>query len=257
MRKEIVSEISEILATDYMLRDFNIMYRINRSRRICPSENYISNIVRKKDSYIHESEGNVCVEMDKLQQLLFPIFENRIFISHFSKNINFARCLQDVIYKNTGSQPFIDSEVWDNIYNIILNTSRDYGFVEEYELDDGRTIHVHDMNEYNNIAKNLFVAFAIILQRAIEQSAAFVFICENQDIVDGRLSDEIRITSPWVAQEIYASSLIPEDERLDESAMTNMSKEASIEFLHKVSVSHLHKVQIPELIDILKQNVQH
>lgn len=257
MCEEIGGDIAEDLAADYLLRGFKVRYRINTNRKLIPGRGNISNIVDREDSYIHRHDRKISIEMEELQNVLFPIFDNNVFISHFSKNVGIAKRIQETICRNTGINPFIDSDVWANIYKLLLNISEYCGLVTEYKLRDGGTINVHNLNEYNNIAKNLFVAFAIILQKAIEKCSAFVFVYENNDVVGDCLSDEIRITSPWVAQELYASSFIPETSRLDENVAAAMQKRASLEFIHKVSISHLHPTSLSKLINELKKYVQY
>lgn len=236
---------------DYIASDLIIMYRLNGKAQRVGSDNKISSIKKHKESYIKIIKGKPYIDTDSLEKILFPVFTNQIFISHFSKDENRASQIKYLLQSHTGFEAFIDSDVWDNIYELMTFLQDRYCKQESVVLRDGSGLCLYDVEQYNDITKNILLAFSITLQRVIANSCAFVFICKPEDILDGKLSDKISISSPWVAQEIYAASLFPHWGKLDESSRQGMSKSASIGFCHDVSIRHLQEVKLSKLIEAI------
>ena len=202
------------------------------------------------DRLIEKTDSIPRVDTALVRQILFPYAEGSIFISHFYDERDYAMKIRDRISAETGLKCFIDSEVWGSVYDLLDALQ---GHVKKWNMRSIRTDNisqVYSLEECNDVAKNVFSILSLALQDVVLHSPVFIFVSEEK--AEQKIKDQILVGSPWVAQEIYTSSLRNVSKKIFESIQANMSKKASVEFIHTVSVAHLKEGSVEDIIKDLK-----
>lgn len=179
--------------------------------------------------YCIPMEEGCSLDAEKFSNALFPVPERVVFISHAHENAEEAKALKNYLeYKNSDIQCFIDSEVWGNVYDALSRLQTRFGWRES-----GLKI-----DPCNEIARNLFLILSMALTKAIWNCLAFVYLP-----VEGEDMNDTFINSPWIAQELLASSMFPEfnDYFIKESRETVKASSSYLTFRYRADVSHLKK----------------
>ena len=179
------------------------------------------------------------LDADKFSNALFPTPERVVFISHAHENAEEAKALKNYLEdKNSDIQCFIDSEVWGNVYDALRILQIRFGWRES-----GLKI-----DPCNEIARNLFLILSMALTKAIWNCMAFVYLP-----VEGEDMNDTFINSPWIAQELLASSMFPEfnDYFIKEGHEMVNASSSYLTFCYRADVSHLKEGTPSELADKL------
>lgn len=189
--------------------------------------------------YCIPMEEGCSLDAEKFSNALFPVPERVVFISHAHENAEEAKALKNYLEdKNSDIQCFIDSEVWGNVYDALRSLQTRFGWRESgLEIDP-----------CNEIARNLFLILSMALTKAIWNCLAFVYLP-----VEGEDMNDTFINSPWIAQELLASSMFPEfnDYFIKESRETVKASSSYLTFRYRADVSHLKKGSLAELANKL------
>lgn len=185
------------------------------------------------------TEEGCSLDAEKFSNALFPVPERVVFISHAHENAEEAKDLKNYLEdQNSDIQCFIDSEVWGNVYDALWILQTRFG----------RKKGVLTIEPCNEIARNLFLILSMALTKAIWNCMAFVYLPgEGEDMND------TFINSPWIAQELLASSMFPEFSHYfikEGHEMVNASS-SYLTFRYRADVSHLKKGSPEELANKL------
>lgn len=185
--------------------------------------------------YCIPMEEGCSLDAEKFSNALFPVPERVVFISHAHENAEEAKALKNYLEdKNSNIQCFIDSEVWGNVYDALWILQTRFG----------RKKGVLTIEPCNEIARNLFLILSMALTKAIWNCLAFVYLP-----VEGEDMNDTFINSPWIAQELLASSMFPEFSHYfikEGHEMVNASS-SYLTFRYRADVSHLKKGSSAEL----------
>lgn len=227
-----------------------IRYRVHREGYTSWNSGARPDIGKKRDivesieQSISQANGELIFDAEEFSSRVFPTPHNMIFISHLSKEVTAAKWVARILEcKLSHIHPvrcFIDSEYWGNAYqalNILQN---------QYAVKNGR----YGLHKCNDIAKNVYAMLSLALQKAIKESMMFIFVPpagQNTTVDMETLSTE----SPWIAQELLTSSLIPECMR--KLACENFSAAADVHFTYEAPIAHLSEATVLGLIEQLNQ----
>lgn len=189
--------------------------------------------------YCIPTKEGCSLDAEKFSNALFPVPERVVFISHAHENAEEAKDLKNYLEdKNSDIQCFIDSEVWGNVYDALRSLQTRFG----------RKKGVLTIEPCNEIARNLFLILSMALTKAIWNCMAFVYLP-----VEGEDMNDTFINSPWIAQELLASSMFPEFSHYfikEGHEMVNASS-SYLTFRYRADVSHLKKDSLAELANKL------
>ncbi len=189
--------------------------------------------------YCIPTKEGCSLDAEKFSNALFPVPERVVFISHEHENAEEAKVLKNYLeYKNSDIQCFIDSEVWGNVYDALWILQKWFG----------RRESVFKIDPCNEIARNLFLILSMALTKAIWNCMAFVYLP-----VEGEDKNDTFINSPWIAQELLASSMFPEfnDYFIKEGHEMVNASSSYLTFRYRADVSHLKEGTLSELADKL------
>ena len=203
-------------------------------------------IVESIEMSISQPNGELIFDTEKFSSQVFPTPHNMIFISHLSKEVSVAKGVAHILeYSLSHIRPvrcFIDSEYWGNAYLALDKLQKKYAVENEY----------YDLHKCNDIAKNVYAMLSMALQKAIKESMMFIFVppAGQNTTVDMKT---LPIESPWIAQELLTSSLIPECMR--KSACKNFSVAADVHFTYEAPIEHLSEETVLGLIEQLINSI--
>lgn len=199
------------------------------------------------------SGNNVTFDAAKFSKLVFPTPQNMIFLSHAHSEVDVVREIAKELESNFSSikpvRCFIDSEYWGSVYRAIDNLKTQHALKPGH--DD-----LYLCMQCNEISKNLFMILSMALQKAMRDSLMFIFVPPaGHEETDTDL-DTLTTASPWIAQELLTSSLIPEYREMKKVAESVMASAVpSIEFKYEAPWNHLHKGNVVDAIQDLKNAV--
>ena len=184
------------------------------------------------------------INAKELEKALFPVPKNVIFISHLHKDVDYVRQVRNKIQTSVNGrfQCFIDSDVWGNVYDVILSLAG------EIRQKNGSL----NFKDHDDISKNMYMILSLALQRVISECFLFVFV--PPAVHDEKHPNIFNTHSPWVCQELFSSSLFPSGEILMEN-MTKSSeiKSPEIQFTYDAPLNHLTRTTLDEFITSLVQ----
>lgn len=195
--------------------------------------------------------GNrVTFDAENFSKLVFPTPQNMIFISHAHREkkvaCEIAKVIESTISATKPVRCFIDSEYWESVYRTIDNLKTQHALKPGH--DD-----LYLCMQCNEISKNLFMILSMALQKAIRDSLMFIFVPPADQDAPVADMDTLTTSSPWIAQELLTSSLIPEWQEMTKIAESvQATEEPSIEFKYAAPWKHLHKGTVNDAISSLK-----
>ena len=186
---------------------------------------------------------NGYISAELLQEQLFPSTQAKVFISHSSADAAVALMLKAKLQEE-GISAFVDSEVWENVYEIL----------ERYQFPEGVT--KIPAEEGNDKSKQLFLMLAGALCKTIYQSACFVYVVPStKELEDGKVLS----TSPWLAHELGIAEMIyiMQQPREKSAAMVNESI-ANMPLLHDVSAPFIEEMEksCDKVVNFIKEKVK-
>lgn len=233
------------------------MYGMRKIRYRIHSEGYTSwksgerpdiskkrDIVESIEKSISQANGELIFDTEEFSSRVFPTPHNMIFISHLRNDVYAAKGIASMLeYSLSHMHPvrcFIDSDYWGNAYQALNILQNQYAEKNGY----------YDLHKCNDIAKNVYAMLSMALQKAIKESMMFIFVppAGQNTTVDMKT---LSIESPWIAQELLTSSLIPECMR--KSACENFSAAADVHFTYEAPIKHLSEETVLGLIEQLNQ----
>ncbi len=233
----------------YMDNDEEIYYRFNGGARSISEEPTFRELKYLQYHMAPHDVVNILsdpeIDAEKLGNALFPVPHRVIFISHFREDIDRVGSIKRKIERNTKGklQCFVDSDVWENVSAAIDLLAYKNAILPDREL--------YDREEYDHIAKNMYMILSMALQKAIHECCLFVFIPPIKSTIG--LNGIFETHSPWVWQELYSSSLFLEYKGVLQENFPETGKRAHYitKFNYSAPLEHLTKTHLSQLIDML------
>ena len=195
------------------------------------------------DTMFQEAIINGYISAELLKEQLFPSTQAKVFISHSSADVAVALKLKEKLQEE-GISAFVDSEVWENVYEIL----------KRYQFPKGVTNIPAD--EGNDKSKQLFLMLAGALCKTIYQSACFVYVVPKTE----ELGDEkVLSTSPWLAHELGIAEMIYRMQQPQEKAAAMVNESiANMTLLHDVSAPFIEEMEIScdKVVNFVKKKVK-
>lgn len=169
------------------------------------------------------TKDSVTFDTSTFSEMVFPTPRNMIFISHAHSEKDIANQIARYIEeKLTSIKPvrcFIDSDYWGSVY-------RAMDILKSRHALKSKPDDLYWCMPCTEISKNLFMILSMALQKAIRDSLMFLFVPPaDQEETDTDL-DTLTTSSPWIAQELLTSSLIPEYHKMEKIAESVMAASA-------------------------------
>ena len=141
------------------------------------------------------NEGEV-IDGSKFQEFNFPtLLANQydIFISHSHLDYDEAKYLATYLYREKGLRCFIDSEVWNNVEDLVSKVANH--------------LKCSTIKEYYNIVKNVNMMLSMALMQMIDKIECCIFLETKRSVINPR-SFITETYSPWLYEEIGIMNVI-------------------------------------------------
>ena len=165
--------------------------------------------------FTNSSIDNGCLKATAINNIIYPLEDCNVFISHSSSDKKIAEKLANWLWSNFHIKSFIDSLFWGCISDL------------QSEMDKKICNYNPVRNTWNYSDRNYSTAYVhMLLSNAltemIRKTECFIFIDSNNSIsidLDGYEKDT---SSPWIFHELYtANTIIPNiPERLSQNKVS-------------------------------------
>lgn len=144
--------------------------------------------------------SNKTVNAGEIKNILMPIDNFDIFISHSHKDLELAKCLAGYIEEELGLKCFIDSLYWGNIDALQEELNKKH-YNEKTEC--------YSYRKTKEVAKHANMILASALTEMIDKCECVFFLNTNNSVIPGKEALEPNQTySPWIYHEVYTTSII-------------------------------------------------
>lgn len=190
----------------------------------------IADALIQSDGYINGS---------LLGNILFPIIENKIFISHAHNEEAKAICVAKELGEN---QCFIDKQIWASADKILLNIQR-----KVIAPDKNGRLAISNLNA---LAAHFYCMLSNALQITITHSRAFLYIPASQR---EKINGTVYQYSPWINYELLQakSMALVRRKMVKESTDTQMNFSKQLDFLYEEDDSFMTPIDFDQLKDNL------
>lgn len=139
-------------------------------------------------------DGDNVLNADKIQELLFPLFDIDVFISHSHADEDEAIRIA-LSMKKIGLKAFVDSCVWAHADKLLEKIDN------KFCIPDGWSNYSYRLR--NRTTTNVHLILNTALQQMIDRSELFIFLgTENAVKIDDYITGENRLSSPWIFSEL-------------------------------------------------------
>lgn len=152
-------------------------------------------------------DGGNILDVDKIQESIFPQHDIDVFISHSHADedeaIQIALSMEKI-----GLTAFVDSCVWGHADELLRKID------DKFCIPEGWSSYSYSLR--NRTTTNVHLILNAALQQMIERSELFMFLGTNSAIkIDDYMSGEGRLSSPWIFSELtFAKSVKRSDRRI-------------------------------------------
>lgn len=179
--------------------------------------------------FIDTSIDNGCLKSSEINNIIYPLEDCHVFISHSSIDKDNAKKLANWLWSNFHIKSFIDSLFWGCISDL------------QAEMDQKICSYNPTRRTWNYSDRNYSTAYVhMLLSNAltemIRNTECFIFIDSNNSITIDEDGFEKDTSSPWIFHELYTVNtiqpIIPERLRKDEQSIEcfNESINKALEF---------------------------
>lgn len=179
--------------------------------------------------FIDTSIDNGCLKASEINNIIYPLEDCHVFISHSSIDKDNAKKLANWLWSNFHIKSFIDSLFWGCISDL------------QEEMDQKICSYNPTRRTWNYSDRNYSTAYVhMLLSNAltemIRNTECFIFIDSNNSITIDEDGFEKDTSSPWIFHELYTVNtiqpIIPERLRKDEQSIEcfNESINKALEF---------------------------
>ncbi len=194
-----------------------------------------------QNCFKHDCNDRIYFDVEKATKISFPSYKGVIFISHSHQARKTALRLKEKMEAETGVFCFVDSEVWANAYRI-----RD-DIAIKLSYDDKREVYLKE--GYDKISGCIYFMLLLALQEVIRRSFAFIYI--PSDINEHDWGEQYT-DSPWLSEELFTSSLIPQDRQVLNEKIANF---AAFDFKFKAYIQHLNRTILSDFIGEINNRI--
>ncbi|MGK3138361.1 hypothetical protein ACCX84_21530 [Pantoea trifolii] len=152
-------------------------------------------------------DGRNILDAEKIQHSIFPQHDVDVFISHSHADEDEAIRLA-LSMENIGLTVFVDSCIWGNADELLRKID------DKFCVPQGWSHYSYNLR--NRTTTNVHLILSAALQQMIMRSELFMFLgSENAINIDDYMSEEGRLSSPWIFSELmFAKSVKRSDRRI-------------------------------------------
>ena len=188
------------------------------------------------------NSSNNTLDANSIETSWFPQIECDVFISHSHKDANHIISFVGWLYKCLGIRAFLDSTIWESVYNFEDKLEQKY-FEEDYEcLLDQRAIS-------NKAHSNALLILNSAIEKMIDSTECFLFVGTNNSLVN------METNSPWIYTENLFSNMVQRKE-LREYRQNFLIHEKytadALQIKYKCSFVGYKEITGPDLLEIWK-----
>lgn len=176
-------------------------------------------------------DGRNILDVDKIQESIFPLHDIDVFISHSHADedeaINIALSMEKI-----GLKAFVDSCVWGHADELLRKID------DKFCIPEGWSHYSYSLR--NRTTTNVHLILNAALQQMIKRSELFMFLGTKSAIkIDDYMSGEGRLSSPWIFSELtFAKSVKRSDRRTFQQANESFEKMKSESSTHELEFSY-------------------
>ena len=204
-------------------------------------ENYYNSLnasVIKAVNKLKSDDGTI--DGSKLQANWFPIVSADVFISHSNEDTETAKLLAGWLKNSLNLNPFIDSCVWGNAYDLLKQIDNTYCLMKEANL--------YDYDSRNRSTCHVYMMLTNALANMINNTDCVLFLNTPKSIrLDGK--NVTQTLSPWIYTEIALSNMVEERKKgvMKSKALMEDKLAASLSITHDVDLSKYAKLTSQDL----------
>lgn len=154
---------------------------------------------RKAQLRQYLASTNGLIDGKALKEVLFPKGKYHIFLSHSHGDLQIAQYLKAWFNINCGLKCFIDADVWENAYDLIMELDNKYS---------KNTIGNYDYDKCTQTAAHVYSMLSMALFEAIDEIECPIFIESSKSVT---LEEGIKKStlSPWIYEEVSYMGKLP------------------------------------------------
>ncbi len=154
---------------------------------------------RKAQLRQYLSSTNGLVDGKALKEVLFPKGKYHIFLSHSHGDLQIAQYLKAWLNINCGLKCFIDADVWENAYDLLMELDNKYS---------KNTTGNYDYDKCTQTAAHVYSMLSMALFEAIDEIECPIFIESSKSVT---LEEGIKKStlSPWIYEEVSYMGKLP------------------------------------------------
>ena len=200
-------------------------------------------------SYLNSTAG--VIDGKSLKELWFPKGRYHIFLSHSHEDIALARYLKAWLSYFCGLRCFIDTDVWENAYDLLRDLDKKYSKPMESSS--------YDYNRRNQTTAHVYSILTMALFEAIDEIECPILI-ESSNSVTLKDGIERGTLSPWIYEEVGYKGKLPHivPSRFPRMGYFSVGKESvilnesavrdSLQMTHPLDVSGFKSIDKNDLI---------
>lgn len=178
---------------------------------------------------------------------LFPSGSPDVFLSHSFNDREDVSRLANAI-EELGLQVFVDSEVWESVYDLLRRVD------DEYCRQPESTTYYY--SKRNHSTANVYMILNSALHHMIDRSEVFIFVGSENSLIASTSDttqsspDRQKTCSPWIHSELTISSMIRRVEPKRFRKKFIDKSEASMEHLEERKLTVHHPAPVDHLLDL-------
>lgn len=155
--------------------------------------------IRKAQLRQYLASTNGLIDGKALKEVLFPKGKYNIFLSHSHGDLQIAQYLKAWFNINCGLKCFIDADVWENAYDLLMELDNKYS---------KNTTGNYDYDKCTRTAAHVYSMLSMALFEAIDEIECPIFIESSKSVT---LEDGIKknTLSPWIYEEVSYMGKLP------------------------------------------------
>ena len=155
--------------------------------------------IRKAQLRQYLASTNGLIDGKALKEVLFPKGKYNIFLSHSHGDLQIAQYLKAWFNINCGLKCFIDADVWENAYDLLMELDNKYS---------KNTTGNYDYDKCTRTAAHVYSMLSMALFEAIDEIECPIFIESSKSVT---LEEGIKKStlSPWIYEEVSYMGKLP------------------------------------------------
>ena len=154
---------------------------------------------RKAQLRQYLASTDALIDGKTLKEVLFPKGKYHIFLSHSHEDLQIAQYLKAWFNINCSLKCFIDADVWENAYDLLMELDNKYS---------KNTTGNYDYDKCTQTAAHVYSMLSMALFEAIDEIECPIFIESSKSIT---LEEGIKKStlSPWIYEEVSYMGKLP------------------------------------------------